>query len=494
MEPDTNYDQNQVNVIDTTNPSPSTAISDTAASTSVNPQTLETQSPSEKPAKKISSTTIILLLILLVVIITAFIVIYMYLRTPTKTYPTDSSQAQNETFTFKAKVEYLTGTAYKLVEDRKVEILEGDILGDNDVIQTDTNSRIVLSLDDESVIRMDSETELELNLLTPSLTSIINKEGVVFVRVNKDESHAFRIVAGDFSFEAVGTAYSVENRDEIKVKVFENEVKVKIQNKEETKLTVNQEWSSTEKQVMTMNINTVQANDFYKWSLSEEKLAQSTTPTSAPKSTTTPIKEKQETQTGKYIELSGTYSSTDGGIKLQWKAVGIDTSQGFKVIKNLSGNPVYPGDEAKFVGNNNNYYFWQINDGKTWHFRVCQYKDGKCELYSNELEITSGTSSSSGETRVSSITLKAQKSGDNSATLSWTKEGSTLKGFKVIWSTNQNPTFPPRDGDWWSYYPNPDSNSAEVGGLESGKTYYFRVCEYLGGSCGIYSNQVTLSY
>ena len=497
MEPESSPSENQENVTDTANPDPSPADSGIATKTPNTPTTDQPKDPSEKPARKISPKTIILLLILLLIIITATVIIYMYLQPSNVTTPPETSQTQTESFTFKARVEYLTGTAYKLIDERKVEILEGDILDEGDKIQTDKDSRLVLSLDDGSVIRIDSGSELELDQLSSAVTSLTNKQGVVFARVNKDESHVFQIMAGDLTIEASGTAYSVENTNEIKVRVFESEVNVKTQNQEETKLTVNQEWNSTGKQVLAMNMNTVKANEFYNWSLSEEKLAQEqgTAPTSAPKPTTVVVKEKQETQTGNYIKLSGTYSSAAGGIKLQWKAVGLDTSQGFKVIKNLSGNPVYPGDEAQLVGKDTAYYFWQINDGKTWRFRVCQYQDGKCSVYSNEIIVTAGGSSSGGEQgSISSISLSAEKISDSSAKLTFSVEGNAPKGFKVAWSKSTNPTYPPRDGDWWTYLSDSGTRSTEIGGLESGSTYYFKVCEYLGGPCGTYSNQATLVF
>jgi len=65
-------------------------------------------------------------------------------------------------------------------------------------------------------------------------------------------------------------------------------------------------------------------------------------------------------------------------------------------------------------------------------------------------------------------------------------------GFKVVWSKNQGPTYPNRSGDKYHYLTNPSASSDTVSGLESGQIYYFRVCEYLGGKCGLYSNEISI--
>jgi uncharacterized protein YgiM (DUF1202 family) len=88
------------------------------------------------------------------------------------------------------------------------------------------------------------------------------------------------------------------------------------------------------------------------------------------------------------------------------------------------------------------------------------------------------------------ITLSANMT-DNGVNLSWSLAGMESNlGFKVIWSTDANPVYPGSD---YHYLSDDDSRSDTVSGLESGSTYHFRVCEYLGGKCGVYSNDVEVS-
>ena len=89
---------------------------------------------------------------------------------------------------------------------------------------------------------------------------------------------------------------------------------------------------------------------------------------------------------------------------------------------------------------------------------------------------------------VDSITLEG--SGD---TIEWTVDGYSAKGFKVTWSKNSGPTYPTRSGDKYHYHSNPNKNSDALTAFNGNGTYYVRVCEYLGGACGVYSNEITVT-
>jgi len=62
-------------------------------------------------------------------------------------------------------------------------------------------------------------------------------------------------------------------------------------------------------------------------------------------------------------------------------------------------------------------------------------------------------------------------------------------GFKVVIKDSLNPVYP---GDEYHYLANASVRSDVWSNLEVGKTYYFRVCEYLGGKCGVYSNAMKM--
>lgn len=78
-------------------------------------------------------------------------------------------------------------------------------------------------------------------------------------------------------------------------------------------------------------------------------------------------------------------------------------------------------------------------------------------------------------------------------TVEWTaKDGISKQGFKVVWSKNPSPTYPNRDGDAYQYHDSPSAASTKIEGFNGPGTYYVRVCEYLGGACGIYSNEISV--
>ena len=86
---------------------------------------------------------------------------------------------------------------------------------------------------------------------------------------------------------------------------------------------------------------------------------------------------------------------------------------------------------------------------------------------------------------VNSITLNGE-----GASISWHIDGYSSKGFKVVWSKNEGPTYPTRSGDKYHYFSDPDKNSDVLEAFSDDGTYYVRVCEYLGGVCGLYSNEL----
>jgi hypothetical protein len=80
------------------------------------------------------------------------------------------------------------------------------------------------------------------------------------------------------------------------------------------------------------------------------------------------------------------------------------------------------------------------------------------------------------------------------ADINWSVTGSCPGGFKIAWSaTNPNPVYPPATDELWTYISDPSARSTVVDGTP-GTTYYFRVCQYLDPSCGVYSNSYTFTF
>lgn len=109
-------------------------------------------------------------------------------------------------------------------------------------------------------------------------------------------------------------------------------------------------------------------------------------------------------------------------------------------------------------------------------------------LISSEIQLLSYDPMDTDEfynSEVNSIELKGE--GDE---IEWNVDGFSRKGFKVVWSKNPDPVYPNRGGDRFHYYYMPEKRSDTIDAFDGPGYYHVRVCEYLGGKCGIYSNEI----
>jgi hypothetical protein len=175
--------------------------------------------------------------------------------------------------------------------------------------------------------------------------------------------------------------------------------------------------------------------------------------------------------------------------------------------------------------------------------RVCRYivisgdKDTapvkKCEPYTQ----SSVVDVAAVEWGAVTLDLKLENQEDRFFTFSWevSGDGSTAKGYKLVWSRTQNPTYPPQKGvgsvqkegsllslvqslfapdvvyatesplppemtnskTWGSVY----VSDQEIRRLEmimeneyESGTWYFRLCRYRGESCDLYSNELQVAF
>jgi hypothetical protein len=174
--------------------------------------------------------------------------------------------------------------------------------------------------------------------------------------------------------------------------------------------------------------------------------------------------------------------------KLTWSVENLTAESGFKIVMANKPDPIYPGNDFHYKSNpSDRSDVWYDLATGTYYFRVCQYLDGKCGIYSNNLTLTVG-SGSQPSTSSKSISLKSSVAANGTVTLNWTANFTSSQGFKTVKSTQINPVYPGND---YHYLSEPNTISDTWTGL-SGGTYHFRVCEYLGGSCGTYSNDISV--
>ena len=205
------------------------------------------------------------------------------------------------------------------------------------------------------------------------------------------------------------------------------------------------------------------------------------------------------------IELDSEYTSEVDEIELtegnrdnevEWEVDGYST-KGFKVVWSMDDDPTYPTDndtEYEYHENSSDDdAVLEAFDGPgTYYVRVCEYLGGdECGTWSNELEIElEGDEVEEEEGDVNTIVL--EQLGDTT-TVTWEVDGYSDDGFKVVWSMEPEPTYPVRtDLDQYKYLSDSDADEATLNAFDGDGTYYVRVCEYLGGSCGVYSNEVEM--
>ena len=397
-------------------------------------------------------------------------------------------EVENNKQTFSVSVGYLEGNAWKDVDGRKVEVLEDDVLQEGDKIQTDVESRIVLFIDDGSVIRIGENSEAVLVSLLLESIVIDQKAGVIFARVEKSDNHEFIVAAKDILVHSLGTAFSVDVNEEVSVSVFESKVKVIEEGEKDVEVTQNNSWEK-EIGVKALSDEKLADNKFLTWSLEEEKIADVTaTPTQKPDPTSSPEDATSNTTSSGPISLSA--KATDGGIYLNWEVRGVDVSKGFKIVRNTSGNPTFPGDSMTYVDSNTRSHTLGLFDGKTWKIRICAYAGNGCGDYSNEVSVSAPSEVNS---TVKSISVSASYVGDGKVEVNWSVDGYSPKGYKVVYSKNSGPTYPSKDGDDYIYVSNPDTKSAKIKNVPAGWKTYIRVCEYT-SKCGVYSNEVSIEY
>jgi hypothetical protein len=197
--------------------------------------------------------------------------------------------------------------------------------------------------------------------------------------------------------------------------------------------------------------------------------------------------------TGNSITIQNVEAVGTGQAKVTWSADG-SFSKGFKVVWSDSTTaPKYPDNSAVFAGADARSATITGTPGTKYFIRVCKYNGSGCDFYSSKFTYT--FPSAPAPTEPVTITIKGMSDKvTGSAYIEWSVTGSFPIGFKIAWSaTNPEPVYPPDSGGLWTYISDGNARSAVVDGTP-GTTYYFRICQYLGGACGVYSNSYTFTF
>ncbi len=460
--------------------------------------TLKATSPSPqlsiKPAKKLFSRRPLTALVVLAAIFLGS-GIYSYLFPPAETIM--ANRAVNGP-TIQAAVTLIDGMAQSSSDGKTWKDLKGEeTLRQGDSVRTAKSSRVVLSLDDGSVIRLDSDSKIRLANLHPDNISIWNLAGDVYTRV-VTSSRQFSVTVDKETFLARGTAYKTRNTDKIKgVEVYQSKVSTQTDNKEideGKQYFIKNPSVELQRTIVDISLEQLTADKFMEWNLGQDKDSDefkdklgfleklqkekaAEIPAAAAESA------KPAVQTSNNITLHAK------GPHLSWNVADIQTNDGFKIISSrTSTTPVYDKDTAFYIGNGKTRsYLWNTKDGITYYVRVCAFRaaTNTCDNYSNAVQVSAAHAAPEAP-QPGAITLT-----NNGINLSWTFDGTSPHGFKILVSQSAEPAYP-QDSKFFA-----SGTTSTIKELGSG-THYIRVCKYttdinINGGCTDYSNQIVVT-
>jgi hypothetical protein len=188
------------------------------------------------------------------------------------------------------------------------------------------------------------------------------------------------------------------------------------------------------------------------------------------------------------IKLSATADGT--AVKLAWSVTGVDVSKGFKVVKSLEPNPIYPGNSAQYMDAAARSLVLKLDPLKTYYFRVCAYTGDGCSVYSNNASVKTGEApvktTASGFAPISGELALAVSGPAGGVVLEWTQcTAVDFQYYKVVRSdTDANPYYP--KSGYLTAISSISSTRFVDKSAVAGKTYYYRVCSVDGGAvfCG----------
>ncbi|MDD5251197.1 MAG: FecR domain-containing protein [Patescibacteria group bacterium] len=395
----------------------------------------------------------------------------------------------------------------------------GQGLQAGDAVEVVGDGRAAIRFADGNSVRLDRDTLAEISQLEDSSVTVAAVKGRVYAYAGSARQ-SLRLTTGVQEYQGDGDGihtYLATVGEENSVAVFEGNVAVKdvlgaeqtafVEAGNQLQVVISAENGPSGK-TQKLDPKSLNKDEFVKWNLEWDKeisAADSVTQQKEAPGTATELAEKNSSASGRglfadsgnaplTITLSG--KPTADGVYLAWTVQGTSPPNGFKLLKSREAYPVYPGSDFVYLTNGDDRdYVWPLLDGETYHIRACAYLgDGTCGNYSNDVSVTAPKKTVSAapktETAADSGVKRLALSSAGGRLVRWTVEGQSPSGFKVVWSKSPGPTYPTRDADQYLYFADPLRRTAEINAFNGAGKYYVRVCEYLGGTCGLYSNEI----
>ncbi len=442
-----------------------------------------------KIMNKSAKLACILAAVLVVVGITAF----SLTRDGSTTEEQASVQEVEEIEAIDVKVSLQEGTLEIKNEEEWEEVTAETEIKTGDMLRTvGATSRSVITFEDGSELRLDANSEVEMQNLTASRLIIKHTAGYTYNRVVPSETLTYVVISDDAQYEAAGTAFrTVATGDEQAVEVYQSsiiETGINKTVKEGEKLIVKSKVDpSKDGKVEKLDIEQVKSDAFLQWNreldLQNESFKNSLgflSDVTAPEITintadgATILLEPNATEGT--IEFTGT---TERGAKVTVQSKSQGGSAPVEAMVDANGGFTTPVITAP-LGSATFEFIAKDRAGNKTTKNVRVTFQRKSQVVSNG----------------SGISLSGDiNTGDNKVKLQWVASGTTKTpdGVKIVYGKSENPVLGGQETQS-IYAEKGSSQSIELSDSDSGKTYYFKVCIYdkASGTCGLYSNQVKL--
>lgn len=359
-------------------------------------------------------------------------------------------------------------------------------------------SRLVITFEDGSELRVDANSEVSLETVRDGRVVIKHLAGYTYNRVVPSENHTYIVTSNDAKYEAQGTAFkTIATGDEQAVEVFQSTVIETNSNKSPKsgqKLIVKSRVApTTSGKIESLDIEKLKADIFITWNreldAKDDKfkndlgfLQDITPPEITLKVGDGDVVFLDPSATEGTIEISG---NTEASAKVTALSKSQSGSQPVEITVGTDGSFTTPVLSAPL-------------GSSVFEFVA---KDRTGNTTTKTLRVTFQRKSQpviGSET--SSITLTATKVGGDKVKFKWAYGAGTTapEGVKLVYSKTEDPVYK-KAGTTARYYPTATEDTLKYSddlSLTTGETYYFKVCIYdtASDACRpeLYSTQVTV--
>ncbi len=342
----------------------------------------------------------------------------------------------------------------------KVEITE------NTNIKLDGKGKAIINFSDGTTLRINSNTELIIKSLVENNLTIETIKGEIFARVPLNSN--LKIQNNEMLYSIENSVNKTKKDEKInKVEVLKNKIKIIKDSNEIALVNEGQIFDCINEEIKDLKLEEIKKDEFTIWN------------------------RKLDAESEKYSE--------EMGILKDLEAPEIEIIEPKGGVKTESENIEIKGKTEPGVKLLINKIEVKLNNGGEFTSRI-KLKDGENELVieaidnfgnkaTQKLTVTKKTPEP--EVVRSYIYLTGSSNEQGKVTLQWYISGLTIpEGVKVLKNDKPSLSFP---ANAYAYISEQNTNSQTVHNLQSGSTYYFRVCRYVNGLCDFYSNEIAVT-